>query len=98
MTSDENTTALSDMHTSHEAITKRLKRARGHLGKVVSMIENGESCVDVAHQLQAVSNAIYNAKQALIKDHVAHCLGNDVVRSRSADSINAELEKLIKYL
>ncbi|MCG8635357.1 MAG: metal-sensing transcriptional repressor, partial [Desulfobacterales bacterium] len=47
-------TLRQNYHTSHEAIAKRLKRARGHLGKVVSMIEEGAPCVDVARQLQAV--------------------------------------------
>ncbi len=86
------------MHTSHDAIAKRLKRARGHLGKVVSMIEEGAPCVDVARQLQAVSNAVYNAKQTLVRDHIGHCLGEDMMASRSAEEIKAELAEITKYL
>ncbi len=86
------------VHQNHDAIAQRLKRARGHLGKVVSMIEEGTPCVDVARQLQAVSNAVYNAKQALVREHIGHCLGEDVIRSRSAQEIRAELDEITKYL
>ncbi len=86
------------MHETHDAIVKRLKRARGHLGKVVSMIQEGEPCVEVAHQLQAVSNAVHNAKQALVRDHIDHCLGQDMIQSRPAHEIRAELTEIAKYL
>ena len=86
------------VHSSHDAIAKRLKRAKGHLGKVVSMIEAGAPCVEVARQLQAVSNAVYNAKQALVRDHIGHCLGEDVISSRPAREIREELDEITKYL
>ena len=86
------------MHESHDAVVKRLKRAKGHLGKVISMIQSGSPCVDVARQLQAVSNAVYNAKQTLVRDHIGHCLGEDMIRSRPAREIKAELAEITKYL
>lgn len=61
-------------HTSHPAIIKRLNRAAGHLRSVVSMIEEGRPCVDLAQQLQAVENAVASAKRTLINDHIDHCL------------------------
>ena len=66
------------IHNSHPAIVKRLKRAGGHLAKVVAMIEGGSSCLDIATQLQAVESAIVQAKRTLIQDHLDHCL-DDVV-------------------
>lgn len=35
-------------HPSHEAIIKRLKRADGHLKSIITMIEDGRECVDIA--------------------------------------------------
>ena len=61
-------------HASHPKIVTRLKRAEGHLRAVTAMIEEGKPCLDVAQQLQAVESAIRNAKQALIHDHMDHCL------------------------
>ncbi len=56
------------------AIVKRLKRADGHLRKVIEMIEAGRPCLDIAQQLQAVESAIGQAKKTLIQDHLDHCL------------------------
>ena len=61
-------------HRSHPDIIKRLRRAEGHLHKVIGMIEEGRACVDLAQQLHAVEGAIREAKKALIHDHLDHCL------------------------
>ena len=62
-------------HTSHPDVAKRLKRANGHLRRVVTMIEEGRPCTDIAMQLQAVEKAVTAAKRTLIYDHIDHCLG-----------------------
>jgi hypothetical protein NreA len=61
-------------HESHPKISARLKRASGHLAKVVAMIDEGAPCTDIAQQLHAVEKAITNAKRVLIHDHIDHCL------------------------
>lgn len=85
-------------HQSHEPVVKRLKRARGHLDKVISMIEEGNQCTDVARQLQAVYKAIFNAKQLLIRDHIDHCLSEQAIQGRSSIDIRMELAEITKYL
>lgn len=86
-------------HESHPAIVNRLKRARGHLEKVIEMIEAGSSCMTLAQQLQAVESAIANAKTTLIEDHLDHCLDQvvgplDAGKRREID----EFKKMAKYL
>jgi len=66
--------SAAHVHETHPAIVKRLKRADGHLRKVIEMIEAGRPCLDVAQQLQAVESAIGQAKKTLIQDHLNHCL------------------------
>ena len=61
-------------HTAHPDVVKRLKRAYGHLQKVIDMIESQRPCVDIAQQLHAVERAISNAKKLVIHDHLDHCL------------------------
>jgi hypothetical protein NreA len=63
-----------DIHQSHPAIARRLKRAEGHLRSVVAMIEAGKPCVEIAQQLHAVEKAVGQAKKALIQDHLDHCV------------------------
>ncbi|MCK0143464.1 metal-sensing transcriptional repressor [Aliiroseovarius sp. F20344] len=79
-------------HSSHPKIAARLKRAYGHLQSVIEMIEQGRPCVDLAQQLQAVESAIRNTKQALIHDHLDHCLGDE-----TAPAV-AELKAITRYL
>jgi DNA-binding FrmR family transcriptional regulator len=61
-------------HQSHEAIIKRLKRADGHLRSIITMIEEGRECVDIAQQLHAVEKAVCQAKRTLIQDHMTTVL------------------------
>ncbi|WP_170428474.1 metal-sensing transcriptional repressor [Ruegeria arenilitoris] len=61
-------------HESHPQIYARLKRAHGHLAKVIDMLNDQAPCTDIAQQLFAVEKAITNAKRALIHDHIDHCL------------------------
>eukprot|EP01133_Synstelium_polycarpum_P004262 gene4262-4973_t len=53
----ENEHSHPHTHQSHEAIIKRLKRADGHLRGIITMIEEGRQCVDIAQQLHAVEKA-----------------------------------------
>lgn len=66
---------VAHTHASHPAIVKRLKRAEGHLRGVITMIETGRDCHDIAQQLHAVESAVAAAKRTLIRDHLDHCLG-----------------------
>ena len=86
-------------HTSHKDIVRRLKRARGHLDKVIDMIENHEPCLKVAQQMHAVSNAIKNSKTAFIQDHIEHCLQAGILKE--AEDLQQqvdEFKEITKYL
>lgn len=86
-------------HATHNDIVKRLKRADGHLRRVIAMIEAGQPCVDVAQQLHAVEKAIGQAKQVFIRDHIDHCL--DAAVADGGDHGHADLDEfkaITKYL
>ncbi|MDX1779860.1 MAG: metal-sensing transcriptional repressor [Thalassovita sp.] len=80
-------------HASHPNVIARLKRAEGHLRKVIGMIEEGKPCLDLAQQLQAVESAVRNAKQVLIHDHLDHCLNAD-----GSETDREELRAITRYL
>lgn len=89
----------SHLHHTHPDITKRLKRAEGHLRSVIEMIDAGRSCLDLAQQLHAVEKAIGQAKKALIQDHLDHCLDDAVEKpvKERRKSIE-EFREIAKYL
>ena len=73
------------IHETHSSITKRLRRAEGHLHRVITMFADGRSCLDLAQQLYAVERAIAQAKKQLIRDHVDHCL--EIEASEKAEPV-----------
>jgi len=86
-------------HDSHPDIIKRLKRANGHMAKIITMIEEGKPCVEVAQQMQAVYSAIGNAKTALVQDHIEGCI--DVEEGAKPADVRKkmkELKEITKYL
>jgi uncharacterized protein len=86
-------------HDHHPAIVRRLKRADGHLQAIIEMIEQGRPCVQIAQQLQAVENAIDNAKKALIHEHISECIERPLKATGSASRAPLkELRLIAKYL
>lgn len=86
-------------HASHPEIIKRLKRAQGHLKSIVTMLEEGRGCLDIAQQLQAVEKAVASAKKTLVHEHIDHCLEHAVREgTQSADDTIREFKAITKYL
>ena len=86
-------------HQSHDEIIKRLKRADGHLRRVIAMIEEARPCVDIAQQLHAVEKAVCQAKRTLIHDHLDHCLEHRVEAIAGGESASlAEFKQIARYL
>jgi uncharacterized protein len=87
------------VHETHPEIVKRLRRAEGHLHRVIEMFGEGRSCLDLAQQLHAVEKAIGEAKRTLIHDHVDHCLDAAANGSaKSTKSVVTEFKAISKYL
>jgi uncharacterized protein len=87
------------VHETHTDIVKRLRRAEGHLRKVIGMIEEGRPCPELAQQLHAIEKAVAAAKKTLIHDHIDHCLAHaSDGEPRDAHSSLAEFKDITKYL
>ncbi len=90
---------MSEIHSSHPGIVKRLRRAEGHLRTIIGMIEAHRDCLELAQQLHAVEMAITNAKKTLIHDHIDSCLERSTKQnSRDARTALAECKEITKYL
>ncbi|HEX5088857.1 MAG TPA: metal-sensitive transcriptional regulator [Nocardioides sp.] len=59
-----------DMH----AIINRAKRAHGHLGKVIRMMEEGSECEDVLNQLSAVLKALERTGFQIVATGLQQCM------------------------
>jgi hypothetical protein NreA len=62
------------------------------------MIEDGQPCLDVAQQLQAVYKAIGNAKGVFVQDHIEGCLTGEGGSPSELKQKMRELKEISKYL
>ena len=56
------------------AVINRAKRAHGHLGKVIAMMEEGSDCEAVLTQLAAVLKALERTGFAIVATGLQQCL------------------------
>ena len=57
-----------------KAIINRAKRAHGHFGKVIAMMEQGSDCEEVLTQLAAVTRAVNRTGYAIVATGLQQCL------------------------
>ena len=57
-------------------VITRLKRAHGHLGSVIRMMEEGADCESVLTQLAAVNKALARGSYAVVSNGMQACLNN----------------------
>ena len=77
------------------AVVRRLRRAQGQIGGIVTMIEQGRECEDIVTQLAAANHALDRAGFALLSTSLKQCL----TESDGAESVDTQtLEKLFLSL
>lgn len=79
-------------HKDTDLIVKRLKRARGHLTKVIKMVEEGAYCPDVLLQSSAVQAAIKKADEQILDSHLHTCVVPKLDGKTDEQTINEVLE------
>ena len=86
-------------HAASPDLLNRLKRAQGHLAKIIDMVSEGQDGLAIAQQMQAVVSALDKTKTLIVTDHIEHHLEDLIGPLPSA--VRAELAKLgefAKYL
>lgn len=62
--------------TDIKPVITRLKRAHGHLGSVIRMMEAGADCEAVLTQLAAVNKALARSGYAVVASGLQQCIAN----------------------
>ena len=71
-----------------QKILHRLHIARGHLDRVIHMIESGAYCIDVVHQSIAVRAALKSADEAILKNHMQTCVVEEIEKGNAREVID----------
>jgi DNA-binding FrmR family transcriptional regulator len=80
---------------TRERIIHRLKIGRGHLDKVIKMMEEDAYCIDVMHQIQAIESGLKETGNLLLENHLKSCVA-DAIRNGKADESIAEIMQVFK--
>jgi DNA-binding FrmR family transcriptional regulator len=80
---------------TQERIIHRLKIAKGHLEKVIKMMEEDQYCIDVMHQMQAVESGLKETGNLLLENHLKTCV-SDAINKGKADESIAEIMEVFK--
>lgn len=78
-----------------ERILHRLKIARGHLNKVIKMVEEDAYCIDVILQSKAVQAGIKEADNLLLENHLKKCVAEAIKKGKKDEAI-AEVMNIFK--
>lgn len=77
-------------------ILHRLKIVRGHLDRIIEMVETDTYCMDVLHQSLAVQKALKKIDTVIIEDHLKTCAVNQIKNGEEAKTIK-ELSEIYRY-
>jgi len=77
---------------TQERIIHRLKIARGHLDKVIRMVEGDEYCISILHQIQAVESALKETGHVVLENHLRTCVADAMKKGNSDESISEILQ------
>lgn len=68
-------------------VVNRYKIAKGHLEKVIKMLEDDSYCIDIVHQSIAVQSALKKADEEVLKNHLETCVSDSIKKGQSNKAI-----------
>jgi DNA-binding FrmR family transcriptional regulator len=80
----------------NKKVINRYKIARGHLDKVISMLEVDAYCIDVVHQSLAVQAALKKGDNEVLKNHLEMCVSESIKKGDSKVAIGEVMQVLKK--
>lgn len=75
---------------TQERILHRLKITKGHLEKVIRMVEDDVYCIDIIHQSQAVQKALHEIDNLTLEEHLKGCVA-DAIKKGKKDEVIKEV-------
>lgn len=73
----------------------RLKKAHGHLGKVIRMVEEDKYCVDIIQQSLAAIGHLRSANSAILESHLNTC-GGHALNSKNKQKQQSFIKELVR--
>jgi DNA-binding FrmR family transcriptional regulator len=77
-------------------VLHRMKIAKGHLEKVISMVDKGEYCLDIIQQSQAVQSALGKVDELILENHLKTCVRESMASNKNIDEKVKEVIEVFK--
>lgn len=84
------------MTDNKKRILQRMKIAKGHLEKVIDMVEKGEYCLDIIQQSQAVQSALSKVDEVILENHLRTCVKQSMISGKDLDKKVEEVIQVFK--
>lgn len=68
-----------------EFCLKRLNKIEGQVRGITRMIEDKRYCIDIITQISAVRAALRRVEEAVLKDHIGHCVEHAIASGNAAE-------------
>jgi DNA-binding FrmR family transcriptional regulator len=79
--------------TSKAKTIRRLQIAEGHVRAIQRMVDEGEYCIDIIRQINAVQSALGKVSQVVLEEHLSSCV-TEAVRSDDAKRREKVLDEI----
>jgi CsoR family transcriptional regulator, copper-sensing transcriptional repressor len=68
-----------------DACLKRLGKIEGQVRGISRMVEENRYCIDIITQIAAVRAALRRVEEAVLKDHISHCVHHAITSGDAAE-------------
>ena len=85
---------MEQAHARHKGQLERLRRIEGQVGGLVRMVEQERYCVDILTQIRAARAALRRVEEAVLREHVEHCVAQ-AIRSGDPAEQKAKVDELL---
>ncbi len=75
----------------------RLSRIEGQVRGIARMIADDRYCIDVVNQIEAVKAALKKVEDAILHDHIEHCVEYAIISGDAADQ-RRKVAELVQVL
>ena len=81
----------------HDENLKRISRIEGQVRGIKRMIEEGEYCIDIITQIQAVQSALGAVGRKILQKHLDICV-TETLQSKLGTDVEQKIEELMKVM
>ncbi|EKE13297.1 MAG: hypothetical protein ACD_13C00043G0002 [uncultured bacterium] len=83
---------MTRVESKKKEIIHRLLIAKGHLEKVISMVEEDAYCIGTVHQSMAVQAALKKVDEIILENHLKTCVADSIKHGETNKAVKEVIE------